>query len=172
MRRTRRVLGSYGRNDKLTQARLKELLHYDPETGHFTWIKSLSPKIKTGSRAGTIKEGKYIRIKVEGNFYYAHRLAFLYMTGEYPEEIDHDDRNGLNNKWDNLLNRSHMQNMRNVGKRRNNTSGYIGVWFNNKNLKWVASIALNYKRIDIGNYKCPTAAYIARIKKETELNLK
>ena len=68
----------------LTQAELKARLNYDPETGIFTWIKRIRRKgSHPNSIAGNLCDG-YIRIKVNGKLYRAHRLAFLYMTGSTP----------------------------------------------------------------------------------------
>lgn len=73
----------------LTQERLKELLKYDPETGLFTWI-SRKPKVKLNTIAGYKTKRGYILIGVDRVYYFGHRLAFFYMTGQWPKEvIDH-----------------------------------------------------------------------------------
>ena len=78
--------------NQLTQERLKELLHYDPETGYFTWKISPNNAVKVGSVAGT-SMNNYIRIIIDHKAYLAHRLAFLYMEGYFPEhEVDHINR--------------------------------------------------------------------------------
>lgn len=87
----------------LTQAQLKEILTYNPDTGDFVW--------KNGRPAGSTKNIKrpnrtpisYIIVGVRGRNYRAHRLAWLYMTGEFPATfLDHKDGDGLNNRWGNL----------------------------------------------------------------------
>ena len=81
----------------LTQDRLKELLHYDPDTGVFTWIQKPAPRGRAiiGSVAGGLKQHGYITIGINQREYYAHRLAWLYVYGEWPEDqIDHINHNG------------------------------------------------------------------------------
>ena len=109
----------------ITQARLKELLTYDPETGYFT--RNVNVKgANAGERAGTITAKGYIAIGIDRKHYLAHRLAFLYMTGEWPKElVDHKDTIKINNKWENLREATNSQNKRNVGARKTNKSGSI-----------------------------------------------
>ena len=78
----------------ITQEQLMKVLNYYPDTGIFTWKISLSNRTKVSSNAGTHKNNGYIRINIDGYFYYAQRLAWLYMTGDWPKElIDH--KNGI-----------------------------------------------------------------------------
>ncbi|UGO56005.1 putative HNH endonuclease [Escherichia phage JLBYU40] len=97
----------------ITQDRLKELLDYDPLTGVFRWKVSRG-RVSKGSIAGTEVwvSDNYIRleIRIDGKRYKAHQLAFLYVYGYIPEEIDHKDRNPLNNAIDNLLDSSKSRN--------------------------------------------------------------
>jgi len=93
------------RKSVLTAARLREILHYNPETGEFAWLSS-----KSGRHAGKIGyiggNGKgYLRLMITIDYYSykAHQLAWLYMTGEWPNpEIDHKNRNALDNRFCNL----------------------------------------------------------------------
>ena len=74
----------------LTLERLKQILKYDPETGHFTWLVDKGRMAKAGSPAGTRNKGGYVQIRVDGLIYLAHRLAWFYMNGIWPERlIDH-----------------------------------------------------------------------------------
>lgn len=87
----------------MNQVRLKELLHYDPETGIFTRKVTTSSNAKAGQVAGFDKPGGYSHIRADGIQYKSHRLEWLYMTGEWPKfEIDHIDNNPHNNRWANL----------------------------------------------------------------------
>lgn len=87
----------------LTHERLREVLHYDPETGHFTWR---GPRRGRGARnphAGGRREGGYIVICIDGRNHRANRLAWFYVTGEWPrQDVDHGDGDPGNNRWTNL----------------------------------------------------------------------
>ena len=94
---------------KLTQAELKELLHYDELTGIFTWAKTNSNKRQAGSKAGSIESknwgNAYVFIRVNNRVYRGHTLACMYMTGKWPgkcKRSPHKDGYGTNNKWANL----------------------------------------------------------------------
>lgn len=68
----------------LTQSRLKEIIHYNPDTGVFTWLKSRGGAVKAGDVAGVLHHSGYIIIKTGGKIYLAHRLAWLYKSGCWP----------------------------------------------------------------------------------------
>lgn len=125
----------YNQLNKLpTHERLKEALWYCPDTGRFVWLIS-RPKIVKGTFAGNTKNSRvpYILIGLDGKQYYAHRLAWLYMTGKEPKEmIDHKDGNGLNNKWLNLREANKSQNARNCKVKSNSKSGVKGISKNRK----------------------------------------
>jgi hypothetical protein len=109
---------------KLTQDRLMFFLTYNPDTGLFKWTNNAPFKMR-GKEAGYYLNG-YHRIQVDGVMYASHRLAWLYMTGKFPDnQIDHKDRNKSNNKWLNLRQASHTQNQ--LNKRSKNASIYRGV---------------------------------------------
>jgi len=114
--------------ESLTQARLKEILHYDPETGLWVWLVDANRRwAKAGSIAGKLCKGAII-ITFKGRGYFAHRLAFLYMTGKWPkDEVDHRDLDASNNRWKNLREATHAQNMRNV-RLKSNVTGFKGVY--------------------------------------------
>ena len=97
----------------ITQNRLKELLNYDPETGYFTRLMKRQ-KYQVGEIAGTINKQGYRIIELYGRAYYASKLAWFYMTGEWAEnEIDHIDTNPGNDKWINLRKATHQENTQN-----------------------------------------------------------
>jgi hypothetical protein len=90
------------RND-LIPSRIRELLDYDPETGHLTWRVDRAMRVRAGDRAGYSDYSGYITIRINGTNYQAHRLAWLWMKGEWPEEeIDHINRIRDDNRWSNL----------------------------------------------------------------------
>ncbi len=110
---------------KITLERLKSLLRYEPETGDFVWLVSKARAI-ADDIAGTPAEG-YILIGIDGKSYRAHRLAWFWMTGEWPHEIDHRDLNRANNRWANLRECTRHQNKANTRAHRDNQTGFKGV---------------------------------------------
>ncbi len=145
---------------ELTQKRLKEKLHYNPKTGVFTFthrVLSQNRKSRLGGRfAGWLANTGYLSIGIGNKHYLLHRLAWLYMEGYFPEgEIDHKDKEKLNNKWDNLREVSHQCNSRNCKISKNNTSGITGVVREKRKKKvvWRACISVDGKNISM---LCPT----------------
>ena len=137
----------------LTAERLRQVLHYDPETGVFTWKERISIRIVVGKVAGVLMKRGYITIGVDGKHHYAHRLAWLYMTGEWPPRtIDHRDRVRTNNRWKNLRLDPDNLNSHNEGTRRNNTSGVPGVNWDKRRGCWVAKICIKRKQIYLGSF--------------------
>jgi len=138
----------------LTQARLKELLHYCPDTGAFTWLVSTSRKIRVGQAAGCVASNKrtsYCLIRLDKTLYKAHRLAWLYSYGEWPSGlIDHDDGDGLNNRLSNLIVTDGAGNNLNLPKRSDNTSGFMGVGFHALSGKYRARVCREGIRVYLG----------------------
>lgn len=138
---------------KLTAERLKEVMHYDPESGQFTWIKTLSRRAVAGTPSGNPYTNGYLRSCIDGEEILCHRLAWLYMTGSFPErELDHRNRIRDDNSWDNLRLSTNGQNKCNTSIRKDNSSGVKGVYWNAKNQKWYASICTEGKRKHLGSF--------------------
>lgn len=150
----------------LTQAKLKSLLNYNPVTGVFTNLTSRSSnsqKYKTAGTIATRKNKKYLVIQLNNKLYLAHRLAFLYINGHFPKnEIDHIDGDGTNNKFSNLRDITHAENMMNRLIPSNNSSGLIGVSWSKARNKWVAQIKINNKSINLGRFINFNDAVLAR----------
>lgn len=146
----------------LTQSDLKELLHYCPETGEFTWLVSTGPRAQAGSVAGTLSHG-YQQIQIQGTLYRAHRLAWLYTHGEFPPEgLDHKNRVKTDNRICNLRPATDAENQQNLSMRSDNTSGHVGVSWNNPRQKWLAQIRINCKKIHLGRFTNIEDAIAAR----------
>lgn len=146
----------------LTREELHKQLKYDAEQGFFTWLK-VHPGVTHGARAGTITSRGYVVIRVNRAFYGAHRLAWLYMTGVMPDEVDHKDLNPSNNAWNNLRLATHAQNAANQKLNSANKSGVKGVNWNKKLGKWCAEIKINGIRHFLGYYdKIEDAAFVRR----------
>jgi len=96
----------------LTQSELQHQLNYDPETGVFTWRNPLlRSKMRPGDIAGRITQCGRRQIRIASGFYYASRLAWLYMTGEWPkDQIDHINRKRDDDRWINLREANQSQN--------------------------------------------------------------
>ena len=159
----------------LTQARLKELLSYDPETGKFTWIakpNSRANRIKIGGEAGSPKGNGYIQIQVDKKNYLGHRLAYLYVVGEFNHgDLDHVDGNPANNSFKNLRPASRAQNQQNRrNPSSNNACGYLGVSYRKDTDKYTAHIVKNNKRLCIGCFETAEEAYDAYLKAKRELH--
>ena len=152
----------------LTLSSLRELLHYDPETGAFTWRgrsgRGTNKSNAAGNLAGSKSTKGYICIKVGGGkSVKAHRLAWFYMTGEWPaEQIDHKDNIRANNAWANLRMATPKQNAQNQkSPSRNNKSGYLGVTWDRTQEKWAATICVNGRNRRLGRFKDPQSAHFA-----------
>lgn len=143
----------------ITQADLKSRLHYDPETGVFTRLKGMG---KVGRKASN----GYIQIFVMDARYMAHRLAWLYVYGEWPELlVDHINLDRSDNRIQNLRSVTPKQNNENSRPNRNNRSGYRGVSLRADGL-WQSDIRHNRKTIHLGTFKCKAQAARARAEAE------
>ncbi|WP_126457125.1 HNH endonuclease [Pseudomonas aeruginosa] len=129
------------RDGAVTWQELKAVLDYHPETGQFIWKVSRG-SIVSGSRAGTIGgTRRYVSIMIRKRAYLAHRLAWLYMTCEWPQlDIDHIDGDPLNNSWANLRLATPRQNARNRKTPCTNKPGVKGVYWVKAKNRWRAQI--------------------------------
>ena len=147
----------------ITQARLKEVLHYNKESGIFVWHSPTTRRVKKGDIAGNVNDMGYIRIRVDGKSYRGHRLAWLYVYGKLPEkQIDHINHNRADNRIENLREVNNIENSKNHSIGINNTSGVVGVYWCNTNKRWKATIKINYKSVALGIFTCFSDAVNAR----------
>jgi len=156
----------------LTQEKLKELMSYDTHTGAFKWeiSRGSAKKGRIADSTSTCLSGKtYINIMIDGKSYRAHRLAWLYTTGEFPiNEIDHIDGNGLNNRFGNLEQATDESNAKNNRMYSSNKSGVTGV--REKNNKWISYINNNGRQYSLGCFMSKNDAIIARKMAEIKYN--
>jgi hypothetical protein len=145
--------------NNLTIERLKELFHYDPETGWFTNLHSRG-RAKAGERAGSVIHCGYRRIIIDYEKHYEHRLAWLYVYGEWPDEIDHLDGHCDNNAITNLRSCNRSQNNWNA-KRLTGQSGLRGAYLDERNLQWYSKIQIGGQQKFLGNFNSAEEAHQA-----------
>lgn len=154
----------------LTQEKLKELLHYDPETGFFTWRVSRGRSV-AGSVAGYLHPSGYVNIRIKRGSYLAHRLAWFYVYGEFPvNQLDHINRARADNRIANLRLATRSENQQNRSKQRTNTSGVTGVNWHKQHGKWNAKIMTNGRRMCLGFFDTIADAAAARAAAKAKLH--
>lgn len=138
----------------ITAERLRQELSYDHHTGNFVRLVTRAQS-RAGQVAGYVnKTTGYVLIDVCGKTYAAHRLAWLYVHGEWPKQsIDHINRDRADNRLGNLRDVSTSQNMRNVGLRRSNTSGVTGVYWHKPTGNWLVLAIKEKKQHCLGYFR-------------------
>lgn len=154
----------------LTLDYLKQLLHYTPETGVFTWRETRNGKVKVGQEAGYLNSPvPHRRVEINGKSYGAHRLAWYYVHGYFPlGVIDHIDGNPNNNILTNLRECSQAENIRNTRKSKNNATGETGVYWHSRDKVWHASAGFNDRLQHLGYFINKEDALAARKKFEID----
>ncbi len=134
----------------LTAEQLKALIHYDPTTGLITRLKGA----KKNGPCGHLTHNGYLAMSINGSYYRAHRLAWLYVYGEWPiDQLDHINAVRTDNRIANLRQCTHMENAQNTRLYSNNKSGFKGVYLDKENNKWEASIRVNKKLKHLGRFQ-------------------
>jgi len=160
----------------ITQEKLKEALLYKPETGEFTWLKrpishfnsnrghSVYNSMYAGKPAGCVSASDgYVIITINGSPYKAHRLAWLYVYGEFPvNQSDHKNHKRADNRIANIRDVPPAVNMKNQTLRSTNKSGQAGVHWRKDKKKYRAEIGVKSKSKHLGYYSEYTHAVIMR----------
>lgn len=145
----------------LTANNVRELLNYDQETGVFTWKVDVAKNRKAGQMAGSLSTQEYVVLTINGKTYKAHRVAWLYVYGEWPASIlDHINQVKNDNRITNLRLSDAVLNGKNrkPNKGRENTTGASFVKSRNR---WIASIMVDKKRLHLGSFVNQTDAVAA-----------
>lgn len=155
----------------LTQSQLKELLHYDPDTGIFTNKVFRGPKALKNAEVGCINSKGYLTLNIKLKNYKCHRLAWLYIYGVWPkDQIDHINQNKIDNRIANLREVTKSQNGQNTSLRADNTSGHKGVSWSKGHRKWQAQIKVNNVYLYLGYFDNLDGAVAARKQAEEQLH--
>lgn len=151
---------------ELTPEYLREILHYEPETGVFRWKISPSNSVKVGCEAGR-KCNHYIQIRICNKVYYAHRLAWFYTHGHWPNGmIDHINLIKNDNRISNLRDVTAAVNSQNNLPRKENP----GTYYDARHNKWNARIAANGKRVSLGYFPSAELALEAYLEAKAKLH--
>ena len=150
------------------QADVRAALDYDPVSGMLTWRHRLERSRHWNTRHAGTPAGygtrqantSYLQINLNGRKLFGHRLAFLWMTGAMPHEVDHRDMNGLNNSWVNLRSCTRSQNKANRPWQRGAKVETKGVSFTHTGRRYRARIKVMGKEMHLGCFATPGEAHV------------
>ncbi len=152
----------------LTAEELRELLSYDKITGIFIRKMKTSNCIHVGDIAGGLKSDGYLRIRIKGKRYLAHRLAWLYVHGSFPEQdIDHINGNKQDNSIANLRDVSCRENQCN--RKRHREGRLQGCFYRKHTKKWIAQIRINGKKVHLGLFHTEAEAHEVYIQAKSQV---
>lgn len=139
-----------------------EALSYDAHTGLVTWRLNRSSNVKAGAVAGWDNGNGYRRIEIKGKRVYSHHVAWLFMTGEWPElEVDHINGDPSDNRPQNLRAANRFENTRNSSVRSHNQSGLKGAKYDRRHNIWIARITVDKKTTYLGRFRDAASAHVA-----------
>lgn len=158
--------------NSITAEKLRSILSYSPETGEFRWINRASRRVLAGDVAGKLDRAGYRKIGIEKKHYRAHRLAWLYVHGEWPPaEIDHVNGNRDDNRIENLREATRSQNLQNQRRARSNSStGLLGVCFDPIRGNWRAVIGIGGRQVSLGRHESAELAHAAYVAAKERLH--
>ena len=143
----------------VTQEQLHDLFEYREDGNLIRRVAVRGPGGQIGRAIGSMSNGgkdrpdkKYMTTKIAGQYYYVHKLIYLYHHGYMPEQVDHINRNSLDNRIENMRAATPSQNCSNRRLFKNNTSGFRGVAWDKIHKKWTSYISFGGKRKNLGYY--------------------
>ncbi len=156
----------------LSAERLRELVHYEPETGALYW-RVARQRINVGDEAGVLNAAGYRVVRVDGALYRAHRLVWLHVHGEWPShQIDHRNNVRHDNRIVNLRDVEQSTNQRNRSNVRGDSqSGIMGVSWDKRRQKWRVRIAIGGKHQHVGYFEDARAASSAYAERKRVLHI-
>ncbi|QMV32657.1 hypothetical protein 2A_00071 [Ralstonia phage Darius] len=149
----------------LTQEFLKSVLTYDPFTGIFVWVGKPNGRVEAQAIAGSLHSSGYIHIGIQRRVYKAHRLAWLYMTGEFPSSmLDHKNGDRSDNRWANIRQADSTKNCMNRACRSDSRTGMKGVRYDGRDGRFQAVIMISGKSFSLGRFASAEDAHAAYMK--------
>lgn len=145
---------------KLDHSTLTEHMHYDPNTGLFTWLIPTTRRVRKGAVVGSKHSAGYLSTTLKGHRHFLHVLAWFYVYGQWPTKpIDHKNGNRTDNRISNLREASNSQNAANGKAHTDNASGFKGV--RKMNSRFSARIFVKGRAVHIGTFDSPQEAAAA-----------
>ena len=165
----------------LTQDFLCQILSYDADTGILTHKERPRSMFTSGYKGGEtswktwntqnagkpitdIGSGGYLRVTIDGKKYQAHRIIWVLLNGEWPEEVDHINGAKTDNRACNLRSVNRQENLRNLARRSDNNSGYTGVSYSKRDGVFIAYITVDGHTKVLGRYATAEEAAAERAK--------
>jgi len=145
----------------VTKDNVRAHLNYDELTGSLSY-RHTTISGKAGESATKEHGAGYLKTRLGGKDYLVHRIAFMYMEGRFPDQVDHIDHNRSNNVWSNLRDVNNKVNSKNHSKSEANTTGITGVAVHKPTGKYRAYIGKDYKQIHLGLFETLAEAKEAR----------
>lgn len=150
---------------EVTLEQVKKLFSYDPDSGVFTRLISTSRCVKVGQVAGSMNGDGYLQVKIDGHRYTMHRLAWLYVNGEWPKGvIDHLNGHRADNRIANLRDTTQKVNAQNKHKARSDSaSRLLGVYKEKRGRRYRSHIWIDGRLHVIGYFDTKEEAHAAYV---------
>lgn len=145
-----------------SQARLRELMDYDPATGVLSWKQHPNRTDLNGRVCGAARKGGYLACSVDGYKFAVHRLIYKWMTGEEAVIMDHINGKPADNRWHNIRSVTPQENNLNQRLMANNKSGSCGVFYHEKQNRYHATVRIDKRSIHLGSFESEDEAKAAR----------